>query len=76
MGGSIEDVILVEKNPLVDDKKIVLLMSDKMRQFLFPENATSKLEIYRISDLQNPQNGNNELVQVPDGHVIKQAPRY
>ncbi len=76
MGGSMEDVILVEKNPLVDDKKIVLLMSDKMRQFLFPENVTSKLEIYRISDLQNPQNGNNELVQVSDGHAIKQAPRH
>ena len=65
MGGSLEDVVLVEKGPLVDQKKIVMQMSDRMRSLLFPENGTSKLEIYRISDLQNPQNGNNELVQVP-----------
>ena len=67
MGGVMEDVILVHRDPLVNKKKIVMQMSENMKSYLFPENNTSKLEIYRISDLQNPKNGNNELVQVkPD----------
>jgi len=64
LGGKTEDVILVEKSSLVDMKKIVLHMTDRMRRYLLDENGTSKLEIYRISDFQNPRNGNNELVQV------------
>ena len=66
MGGQMEDVILVELGPLLEKKQIVLHMSNKMNQYLLAENGTSKLEIYRISDFQNPKNGNNELVQVPD----------
>ncbi len=65
LGGQTEDVILVEKSSLVDMKQIVLHMTDRMRRYLLAENGTSKLEIYRISDFQNPRNGNNELVQVP-----------
>jgi len=64
MGGQTEDVILVELGPLLEKRQIVLHMSNKMRQYLLAENGTSKLEIYRISDFQNPKNGNNELVQV------------
>jgi hypothetical protein len=64
LGGKTEDVILVEKSSLVEMKKIVLHMTDRMRRYLLDENGTSKLEIYRISDFQNPRNGNNELVQV------------
>ena len=73
MGGQQEDVILVEQTPLVEKKQIVLHMSDRMSRYLLAENVTSKLEIYRISDYQNPKNGNNEFVQVhiwEHSHII------
>jgi hypothetical protein len=64
MGGSAEDIILVEQAALVSDRRIALHMSHRMRQYLLADNATSKLEVYRIDDFQNPRNSNNVLVQV------------
>jgi len=50
MGGDIEDVLLVEKKPLIENKQLMMHVPDTLMEKMTSNDENAQLEIFQIDD--------------------------